>query len=113
MTGHAAIMTYGTQMFASVGYEISRGADLNVLLQAVKLAVTLPDFLWLDNVPRRALMIVGLIGVAASYALAIVALPLHKPSLAALSLLMSAAAYQASVGPLSWIMPPEVLSAEF
>lgn len=113
LTGHAGIMSYGTQMFASVGYEVSRGADLNVLLQAVKLAVTLPDFLWLDNVPRRSLMIVGLVGVAASYALAMLALPLHQPGLAALSLLASAAAYQASVGPLSWIMPPEVLSAEF
>lgn len=112
LTGHAAVMTYGPQIFDSIGYSMSQGADFAVVFQTVKLLVTLPDFLWLDVVPRKMLMNIGLAGMAGSYVVAIVALPLHLPSVTALALLSSAAFYQSSVGPLSWIMPTEVLSAE-
>lgn len=112
MTGHAAIMTYGTQIFQSVGYPTSQGADLAILFQGVKLLVTLPDFIWLDAFPRRTLMSVGLIGMTGSYLVTMAAMPLHHPSLAAFAIVVSAAAYQASIGPLSWIMPTEVLPVD-
>merc|ERR1712232_1540075 len=47
-----------------------------------------------------------------TYVVAIAALPLQLPHVAALAILSSAGFYQMSVGPLSWIMPTEVLSAE-
>jgi len=112
LTGHAAVMTYGTQIFQSIGYATSQGADLTIVFQVVKLLVTLPDFLWLDAVPRRTLMNAGLVSMAGCYALAIVAVPLHLPSVGAFALMASAASYQSSVGPLSWIMPTEVLPNE-
>merc|ERR1712023_21146 len=65
------------------------------------MGVTVPDFIWLDAFPRRFLMNVGLAAV-----------PLPLPHIAAMALLTSAAAYQFSVGPLSWIMPTEVLPNE-
>lgn len=112
LTGHPAMMTYATQVFESVGYHAGTSANLTVLFQSLKLAVTIPDFLWLDVIGRRKLMFAGLIGIILSYMLAIVAIPLHSPALAALAILSSCAVYQASVGPLSWIMPPEVFSAD-
>merc|ERR1712232_579840 len=54
----------------------------------------------------------GLSAMIGSYVLAMLALPLHLPNMAAMALLGSAASYQAAVGPLSWIMPTEVLSTE-
>merc|ERR1711904_488974 len=90
-TGHYAIIGYGTQMFKAVGFESAQGANLTIIFQTVKLIVTLPDFLWLDAFPRRALMRIGLLGMAGCYSVAMIALPLHLPTLAAFALLASAA----------------------
>lgn len=112
LVGHPAMMTYGTQMFKSVGYDMADGASLAVVLQLLKLAVTLPDFLWLDAMPRRALMACGNAAVVFSYAATILAVHMHSPAGAAVGILMSAAAYQASVGPMSWILPAEILTVD-
>jgi len=112
LSGHSAFESYGTQIFHSLGYGTGTSADLMIGLFAIRLAITLPDFLWLDTFGRRTLMSAGLAGVGGSYCLAAAGHAGGRKAVAAGAVLLSAGTYQASVSPLSWIVPTEVFPAD-
>eukprot|EP00928_Gymnodinium_smaydae_P077607 TRINITY_DN609_c0_g7_i2.p1 TRINITY_DN609_c0_g7~~TRINITY_DN609_c0_g7_i2.p1 ORF type:complete len:223 (+),score=51.77 TRINITY_DN609_c0_g7_i2:297-965(+) len=111
LSGQPALMAYATQIFQGVGYDAGAGASLAVGLYVTKLVFTVPDFLWLDHVDRRVLLKWGLSSISFTWAFAAVADRAHFARLAATSLVVGTAGYQASVGPLSWIVPAEALPA--
>merc|ERR1712187_540724 len=112
MTGHPAVMNYATQVFQSVGFDAGKGSGLAVGLYVTKLLATLPDFLWLDLYDRRWLMKIGLTGIGGTYVLSGLAYGAHAPRAAAAMLLACTLFYQASVGPISWIVPAEAFPTD-
>lgn len=111
-SGHPALMSYGTQLFKSIGYEAVSSANFVVALNALKLVTTLPDFVWLDSIGRRPLMTGGLLGISGCFLMAAVSTMIHCPRLAVGCLLLSSVFYQMSVAPLSWIIPSEVFPSD-
>lgn len=112
LCGHVAFQQYATQFFNHVGFDVATGSSLAIVLWGVKLLTTIPDFLWLDAIDRRQMMSIGLAGVGGSYVLAEVAAWAGCREAAAAALLLGAGVYQASVAPLSWIVPAEAFPAD-
>merc|ERR1712226_133454 len=112
ISGHSAFEAYGTQIFHMIGFAKDTSADLTIGLYAVRLATSLPAFLWVDSMSRRSLLGMGLSGMSVCYAIAGLSHQVSVPSAAAGSILLSAAAFQAGVAPLSWIIPTELFPAD-
>eukprot|EP00930_Biecheleria_cincta_P078715 TRINITY_DN66293_c0_g1_i1.p1 TRINITY_DN66293_c0_g1~~TRINITY_DN66293_c0_g1_i1.p1 ORF type:complete len:670 (+),score=110.82 TRINITY_DN66293_c0_g1_i1:16-2025(+) len=112
MAGHVALLTYAGQMFQLVGFGFDNAASIAVGMYALKLATTLPDFLWLDAFGRRVLLSYGLTGVLGCYAIAISSVQMHGAWMASFALLAAATSYQCAVGPVTWIVSSEVYPSD-
>jgi SP family xylose:H+ symportor-like MFS transporter len=108
-TGINVLFNYAAEVYRSAGYG-TNDIFLNIVVTGViNLAFTVLAMMLVDRIGRRALMIFGCVGIAASHLLCAWAYRAHWPAVAVLVLTLSAiACYALTLAPVTWVLIAEI-----
>lgn len=106
ITGINTVIYYAPQIFQLAGYQEAQTALLaTVFVGAINVLVTIVSLWLIDRLGRRPLLIIGLVGMAAS----LILLGLNASGLTAVTaLLLFVAFFAVSLGPVAWLLISEV-----
>jgi SP family arabinose:H+ symporter-like MFS transporter len=113
LSGINAIMFYSTRIFMAAGVGVGNSFTATVLVGMVNLLFTLVAVALMDRAGRRRLLLFGLAAQVLSLSVVAAMLAGHSNGLGIfLAVLIFIAAFAMSLGPISWLLGPEVFPAK-